>query len=67
VTFPVKVNWWEKANIKLIERSCIEIASLPCSDTFVMPRVGCGFGGLSWHQVEPILEKLLDDRFIVLI
>lgn len=31
----------------------------------VMPRPGCGNGGLKWEQVRPAIEPLLDDRFTV--
>lgn len=32
----------------------------------LMPRVGCGLGGLEWAKVGPWAARLLDDRFVVL-
>ena len=34
-------------------------------DTVVLPRPGCGNGGLRWQDVRPLLGLSLDDRFIV--
>ena len=66
VSFPVKRNWWEKADLKLIEDSCRSLATSWAEGMSVyMPRVGCGNGRLSWKDVKPILEKYLDDRFVV--
>lgn len=31
----------------------------------VLPRLGCGYGGLRWETVRPILAAVLDDRFTV--
>lgn len=67
ITFPVKTNWWERASLRLIERSCIEVASLPYSDTFVIPKPGCGNGKLNWKDVEPICAEHLDNRFTILV
>lgn len=70
VTFPVKIDWWVEATLQLIEESCKSITKednwnqLGISEIY-MPRVGCGAGGLNWKDVKPILEKYLDDRFIV--
>lgn len=70
-TFPVKYNWWEKADSNLIEKSCKELVNYVESIWFgkmikiAIPRPGCGNGQLDWEDVKPILEKYLDDRFIV--
>lgn len=71
ITFPVKHNWWEKADLNLIEKSCkqlkeifrFNLCDLPIP--VYLPKVGCGNGGLDWNDVKPVLEKYLDDRFII--
>ncbi len=69
LTLPVKHNWWEQADIKLIETSLKELAEFP--DLFpeyqpiFLVRPGCGNGKLRWEDVKPICEKYLDDRFVV--
>lgn len=68
VTFPVKLAWFEKAEIVLITRSVFELDSLATMlewKTIVLPRPGCGNGGLDWADVRPVLAKYLDDRFVV--
>lgn len=66
LTFPVKHNWREKADLNLIEKSCKELVKeAPRQDNIYMVRPGCGNGGLDWKDVKPVLEKYLDDRFTV--
>jgi len=69
VTFPTKHNWFQKADLTLIARSAVELNAIPAemfgNRTVYIPRVGCGNGGLDWAHVQPILSKLLDDRFTV--
>lgn len=69
VTLPTKHNWWEKSDTQLIE---IGISELERAWTLwdnkiplYMVRPGCSSGGLDWKDVKPILEKYLDDRFVV--
>ena len=72
-SFPVKHNWYEKADIDLIRKSAEELA-MCVSDGFedvkepvvVLPRPGCGNGQLKWYEVKPILEPILDDRFHII-
>jgi hypothetical protein len=65
VTMPVKHKWNEKADIKLIERSLKELVSVTGTIPLYIPHVGCGNGKLDWDKVKPLMEELLDDRFIV--
>lgn len=70
ITLPVKHHWQSKANLELIETSIKKLrqvfgfAGMPASKIY-MVRPGCGYGRLDWADVRPILEKHLDDRFIV--
>lgn len=68
-TVPVKTSWKKPAEPDLIERSLLELrTALPDpAQTVVLPRPGCGAGGLEWRAVRPIVERLLpEDRFIVM-
>lgn len=71
ITFPVKHNWWEIADVGLIELSARALRDMVdnkimFSCVFV-PQVGCGNGKLRWReQVKPVLEKYLDtDQFVI--
>jgi len=69
ITFPVKHQWHERADIELIEKSAVELVKLVLFEdnpTVVMPRPGCGNGHLRWEDVRPLLEPILDDRFHVI-
>lgn len=62
-SFPVKHNWWEKADIELIKRSCTELTQiLECWEQCFLPRPGCGNGGLDWKEVSAIISPLLPDN-----
>src|SRR3990167_869924 len=69
VAFPVKNNWRRLASLELIDRSAIQLRRLTEQwqwKSIVMPRPGCGFGGLQWANVKPVIEPILDDRFHVI-
>lgn len=73
VSFPVKHNWYETADLKLIEQSAHELVKLADDQAWidgwkrvVLPRPGCGNGNLRWEDVRPVIAPILDDRFHVI-
>jgi hypothetical protein len=72
VSFPVKRHWRLKAHPEIIKRSAEEAVELMnlharfLGDAALLPRPGCGNGGLDWEtQVKPVIEPILDDRFTI--
>ncbi len=68
VTFPVKHNWWEEADIELIRQSAEQLQALVDSEGWnciYVPKPGCGNGKLNWDSVKPIIAKYFDDRFMI--
>ena len=57
-----------KSDINLIDKSIKQLVELTNQmgwETVVLPRIGCGNGGLNWDDVKPVIEPYLDHRFIV--
>lgn len=70
ISFPVKHNWWEDADLKLITRSAMELVAIARHQpdkTFYLPRPGCGNGKRDWkEEVRPIIEGVLPDNVVVI-
>ncbi len=73
-SFPTKEHWRDKSLIKLIARSAKELVEEVNRLEFyyqdgplmvLVPRPGCGLGGLQWGQVRPTLENYFDNRFFI--
>jgi len=73
ICLPTKVDWRDPSDLDLIENGCFELAnfarvlhSLNNYSPIYLPRLGCGLGGLNWErQVRPVLDVILDDRFVL--
>jgi hypothetical protein len=69
VSFPVENSPLEVPGLKLIEQSSRELVELTDYKGWtrvVVPRPGCGGGGLEWPTVSQLLERFFDDRFLVI-
>lgn len=68
-SYPVKHNWWERADIRLIRHSAaqlVEIADLMRLRKVLLPRPGCANGKLEWADVRPEIAPILKgERFII--
>jgi len=69
VSFPVEESAWSLPDLRLIARSARELrhlADLRDWERIVVPRPGCGGGGLRWPEVGPLLMEQFDERFLVI-
>lgn len=75
LSFPVKGDWRDQADLNLIRESCRQLHKLWEESTLVtqkvkvvvLPRVGCGNGRRKWSEVKPILEEELPEESFVIV
>lgn len=70
LSFRTKNNWRNPSTIGMVRRSAANLERwahqwLPSDGKVILPRVGCGRGGLTWDDVKRTIEPFLDDRFHV--
>lgn len=56
--------WHARASYEAIEESLRRMRALAETDNIeriAMPRIGVGYGGLSWKKVRPIIEQVFGD------
>lgn len=69
INLPTKGHWRNPSSIELVEasiRSLVKLTDFNEWSKVVLPRPGCGLGGLDWKDVKAVIEPLLDDRFYVI-
>ena len=67
-SFPTINDLIDGSNLELIKRSSalmMEYADQYKLKQIILPRPGVGIGGLKWATVKPEIEKILDDRFVI--
>lgn len=67
-SFPTINNLIDGSNLELIKQSAtimMDYANQYGLKKIVLGRPGVGIGGLSWSEVKPEIESILDDRFVI--
>ena len=60
ISFPTKKHWRAKSRLSDIESgldSLVEIISRLNIRSVAVPPLGCGYGGLKWSEVEPLIKQ----------
>jgi len=69
VSFPVEETAWSQPDLRIIARSAQELRLLADRSGWqrvLVPRPGCGGGGLAWKDVGPLLAPWFDGRFVII-
>jgi len=72
ISFPTKFHWWNTSDLDLIAASATALKqrydfAKEKPSVILLPRPGCGCGGLKWEEVKPVLEEILvDDVFVII-
>jgi O-acetyl-ADP-ribose deacetylase (regulator of RNase III) len=64
LNFPTKDSWRLPSRLEYVDAGLRSLVVVEgpwwCSDkTLAFPQLGCGAGGLSWSQVQPVMEHYL--------
>jgi hypothetical protein len=68
IGFPTKENWKKPSRMEMVVKSAKElkwVADFLDLKKVLMPRPGCGLGGLRWEDVKREIS-FLDERFVVI-
>jgi O-acetyl-ADP-ribose deacetylase (regulator of RNase III) len=59
VNLPTKHDWRQDSTIEIVEHGLNALLNSPLlkRHTISLPALGCGLGGLSWQDVQPVLDE----------
>lgn len=60
INFPTKQHWRSRSRVSDIEAGLLDLVSVVRRHdirSIAIPPLGCGHGGLAWHQVRPLIER----------
>jgi O-acetyl-ADP-ribose deacetylase (regulator of RNase III) len=64
INFPTKRHWKGKSKIEDIQcglKALVEEVNQHKIRSIAIPPLGCGLGGLKWHQVKPMIRKAFEN------
>lgn len=64
INFPTKRHWRENARLEDIKSGLINLVDVIKKyeiRSIAIPPLGCGFGGLKWSEVQPLIEQSLKE------
>ena len=64
INFPTKLHWRQKSKIEYIKDGLAALRQEILARqirSIAIPPLGCGNGGLNWHEVKPLIVDALDD------
>lgn len=74
VTFPTKNHWKDPSDLELIIKSAVQLLKdmqafrrQGRDVKFYLPKIGCGLGGLEWHNVWGAVRPYLDEPEFVFV
>ena len=60
--FPTKAHWRQPSRLEYIEMGMVDLVRQIQTlgvRSIALPRLGCGLGGLDWHDVRPVVVDAL--------
>ncbi len=64
INFPTKTHWRVKTKIEWVEdglKDLVRVIRENNIHSIAIPPLGCGNGGLDWHDVRPLIEAALEE------
>lgn len=64
INFPTKTHWRVKTRIEWVEeglKDLVRVIREKDIRSIAIPPLGCGNGGLDWHDVRPLIESALEE------
>ena len=65
VSFPIQQYQWSGPSLQIIGRSARELVELVGEAKTLLPRPGCGKGGLAWEEVSKVLSSLPENIWVI--
>ncbi|WP_046212423.1 type II toxin-antitoxin system antitoxin DNA ADP-ribosyl glycohydrolase DarG [Paenibacillus wulumuqiensis] len=64
INFPTKRHWRGKSKIEDVQSGMVDLIATIRTygiQSVAIPPLGCGLGGLDWHDVQPLIETAAAD------